>query len=67
MTRSVSELSKAVLKMANGNLKAVLPEIKSEDEMRRLHDSFQTMQSSLLEYIEELKTGHMDYCHWKKK
>ena len=56
MTRPVSELSKAVLKMANGNLKAVLPEIKSEDEMRRLHDSFQTMQSSLLEYIEELKT-----------
>ena len=48
MTRSVSELSKAVLKMANGNLKAVLPEIKSEDEMRRLHDSFQTMQSSPL-------------------
>ena len=56
MTRPVSELSKAVLKMANGNLKAMLPEIRSEDEMRRLHDSFQTMQSSLLEYIDELKT-----------
>ena len=55
MTRPVSELSKAVLKMANGNLKAMLPEIRSEDEMRRLHDSFQTMQSSLLEYIDELK------------
>ena len=56
MTRPISDLSKAVLKMADGNLKAVLPEIKSEDEMRRLHDSFQTMQSSLLEYIDELKT-----------
>ena len=56
MTRPVSELSKAVLNMAKGDLKAKLPEIKSEDEMRRLHDSFQTMQHSLLDYIEELKT-----------
>jgi len=56
MTRPVSELSKAVLDMAKGDLKAKLPEIKSEDEMRRLHDSFQTMQHSLLDYIEELKT-----------
>ena len=56
MTRPISDLSKAVLKMANGNLKAVLPEIKSEDEMRRLHDSFQTMQSSLLKNIDDLKT-----------
>ena len=56
MTRPVSELSKAVLKMAKGDLKTKLPEIKSEDEMRRLRDSFQTMQSSLLEYIDELKT-----------
>ena len=57
MTRPVSELSKAVLDMAKGDLKAKLPEIKSEDEMRRLHDSFQTMQHSLLDYIEELKTS----------
>ena len=55
MTRPVSELSKAVLNMAKGDLKAKLPEIKSEDEMRRLHDSFQTMQNSLTDYIEELK------------
>ena len=56
MTRPVSELSKAVLNMAKGDLKAKLPEIKSEDEMQRLHDSFQTMQNSLLDYIKELKT-----------
>ncbi len=55
MTRPVADLSEAVLKMANGNLNAKLPEIKSEDEMRRLRDSFQTMQSSLVEYIDELK------------
>lgn len=57
MTRPISDLSNAVLKMANGNLKAMLPEIKSKDEMRRLHDSFQTMQHSLIDYIEELKTS----------
>lgn len=56
MTRPVSELSKAVLEMAKGDLKAELPEITSEDEMRRLRDSFQTMQQSLTEYIKELKT-----------
>ena len=55
MTRPVSALSEAVLKMAKGDLKTKLPEIKSEDEMRRLRDCFQTMQSSLIEYIEELK------------
>lgn len=57
MTRPISDLSKAVLRMAKGDLKAQLPEIKSEDEMRRLHDSFQTMQHSLIDYIEELKTS----------
>lgn len=56
MTCPISRLSKAVLEMAKGNLKAKLPEIKSEDEMRRLHDSFQTMQNSLIDYIKELKT-----------
>lgn len=56
MTRPISRLSKAVLEMAKGNLKAKLPEIKSEDEMQRLHDSFQTMQNSLIDYINELKT-----------
>lgn len=56
MTRPISRLSNAVLEMAKGNLKAKLPEIKSEDEMQRLHDSFQTMQNSLIDYIKELKT-----------
>ena len=56
MTRPVSILSQAVLNMAKGNLNTKLPEINSEDEMHRLRDSFQTMQSSLLEYIDELKT-----------
>ena len=56
MTRPVSELSNAVLEMAKGDLKAKLPEITTEDEMQRFHDSFQTMQNSLIDYIHELKT-----------
>lgn len=55
MTRPVTELSKVVLEMAKGDLKAKLPEITSEDEMQHLRDSFQTMQQSLLDYIQELK------------
>ena len=55
MTSPISELSDAALKMAQGDLKAQLPEITSGDEMQHLHDSFQTMQNSLIDYIEELK------------
>ena len=56
ITDPIRKLSEAALKMAKGDFNALLPEIKSEDEMRRLHDSFQTMQNSLTDYIEELKT-----------
>ena len=52
----LTAFTQAVDEVAKGNLQVTLPDIHSKDEMRRLHDSFQTMQSSLLEYIEELKT-----------
>jgi len=55
MTHPISELSEATLKMAKGDFKAQLPEIKSQDEMQHLHDSFLYMQHSLTDYIEELK------------
>ena len=56
ITDPIRKLSDAALKMAKGDFNALLPEIKSEDEMRLLHDSFQTMQNSLTDYIDELKT-----------
>ena len=56
MTRPVTELSVSAMNMAKGNFKAKLPEIKSQDEMRRLHDSFLYMQNSIADYVEQLKT-----------
>ena len=56
MTRPITELSVSALNMAKGNFKAKLPEIKSQDEMRRLHDSFFYMQNSITDYIDQLKT-----------
>ena len=45
--------------IAKGELDAPLPEIKSEDEMRRLHDSFLSMQQSLINQIEETQKVNM--------
>jgi len=56
MTRPITELSVSALNMAKGNFKAELPEITSQDEMLRLHDSFIYMQNSIADYIEQLKT-----------
>lgn len=56
MTRPITELSVSALNMAKGNFKAKLPEITSQDEMLRLHDSFIYMQNSISDYIEQLKT-----------
>ncbi len=55
MVRPVTELSVSAMNMAMGNFKAKLPEIKSQDEMRRLYDSFLYMQNSITDYIDQLK------------
>ena len=41
--------------IAKGNFNADLPVITSKDEMRILHSSFETMQKSLVDYMDELK------------
>ena len=56
MTTPITQLSDAALRMAKGDLNTRLPEIKSNDEMQHLHDSFVYMQNSITEYIDELKT-----------
>ena len=56
MTRPITELSESALNIAKGNFNAKLPEIRSQDEMMRLRDSFMYMQNSIADYIEELKT-----------
>ena len=56
MTTPITQLSDAALRMAKGDLNTQLPEIKSGDEMKHLHDSFVYMQNSITDYIDELKT-----------
>lgn len=56
LTTPITALSDAALRMAKGDLNTQLPEIKSGDEMKHLHDSFVYMQNSITDYIDELKT-----------
>ena len=41
--------------LAKGNFNVKLPVIKSKDEMKILHDSFEYMQKSLVDYIDKLE------------
>jgi len=56
ITKPLQRFAISADEIAKGNFDAPLPIIKSEDEMRHLHDSFKLMQFSLVERIEELKT-----------
>jgi len=42
--------------VAKGNFTSSLPPMKSRDEVHQLRDSFEKMQQSLTQYMEELKT-----------
>lgn len=48
--------TKSARKIASGNFDVRLPEIKSHDEMKQLHDSFLYMQKSLSDYMIELQS-----------
>ena len=48
--------AKSAREVANGNFNNKLPDIKSKDEMKHLHDSFEHMQKDLSTYIEHLKS-----------
>ena len=55
-TKSLKQLAVSANEVAKGNFMASLPKIKHNDEIRLLRDSFEDMQHSLTEYMEELKT-----------
>ena len=55
LTQPLAMFTKAVNEVANGNLQATLPEVHTRDEMLRLHNSFITMQKSLVQQMQELK------------
>ena len=54
-TRPLNKLADSANEVAKGNFSAPLPKIKHNDEVRLLRDSFEGMQHSLTEYVEELK------------
>ena len=54
-TRPLNQLADSANEVAKGNFRAPLPKIKHNDEVRLLRDSFEGMQHSLSEYVEELK------------
>ena len=54
-TKPLTQLAASANEVAKGNFSAPLPKIKHNDEIRLLRDSFEGMQHSLTEYIEELK------------
>ena len=55
VTRPINQLAESAKEVAKGNFSAPLPKIKHNDEIRLLRDSFEGMQHSLAEYVEELK------------
>lgn len=55
-TKSLKQLAVSANEVAKGNFMASLPKIKHNDEIRLLRDSFEDMQHSLTDYMEELKT-----------
>ena len=54
-TTPLQHFADAVDQMALGKFSTPLPEIKTHDEVRLLHDAFANMQTSLTIYIDELQ------------
>ena len=57
VTKPIRQFAASADEIAKGNFTAELPKVKTKDEMRRLRDSFETMQLSLVKQIEETKAG----------
>ena len=54
-TKPLKRLAETADQVAQGQFDTPLPAIKHNDEIRQLRDSFENMQHSLTDYIEELK------------
>lgn len=52
----IEDFSDVAKKIAKGNFEVALPQIHSQDELKELHDSFEYLQHSLVQYVEELKS-----------
>ena len=60
VTKPIRQFTASADEIAKGNFTAELPKVKTKDEMRRLRDSFETMQLSLVKQIEETKAINED-------
>ena len=58
ITSPIRQFADSADEIASGNLSTELPTIKTKDEMLRLHNSFETMQKSLIQQIEETKSAN---------
>ena len=56
VTSPLHRFTRSAEEVAKGNFNAPLPDIRDDDEIRQLRDSFGNMQQSLSQYIDELKT-----------
>ena len=56
-TKPLGFLSESSQEVAKGNFDTVLPTFQRNDEVAQLRDSFDTMQQSLKQYVEELKVS----------
>ena len=54
-TNPLKKLADSAGEVAKGNFNTPLPRIKHNDEIRQLRDSFEGMQHSLSDYVDELK------------
>lgn len=55
-TKPLKQLATSADEVAKGNFEAPLPDIKHNDEIKNLRDSFEDMQHSLTKYVRELQT-----------
>lgn len=58
VTMPITQFADSADEIASGNLSVELPTIKTKDEMLRLHNSFATMQKSLIQQIEETRAAN---------
>jgi sigma-B regulation protein RsbU (phosphoserine phosphatase) len=58
ITKPLTRFAESADQIAQGNLTAELPRIKSKDELMLLHESFSTMQTSLVKQMEEAKAAN---------
>lgn len=56
ISHPLTAFAKSAQEIASGTFNAPLPQIATHDEMKTLHDSFASMQQSLVNHIEQLRT-----------